>query len=63
MSHFCSDHLKGANVSLVMADLIVYGSLAEPRTESKQMGSSITNICADFVYKVDTPQSTQLWQC
>lgn len=60
MSHFCCDHLKETNVSLMMDELIVYGSLAEPRTGSKQMGSSITNICADFVYEVDTPQSTQL---
>lgn len=56
MSHFCSDH-RETNVSLMMGDLIVYGSLAEPRAGSKQMESTITNICADFVYKVDTPQS------
>ena len=45
---------------LMMGDLIVYGSLAEPRTGSKQMGNTIANICADFVYKVDTPQSIQI---
>lgn len=60
MSHFCSDHLKETNVTLMMDDLIVYRGLAEPRTGSKQMGSSITNICADFVYEVDTPQGIQL---
>lgn len=60
MSHLCSDHLKETNVSLMMDDLIVYGSLAELRTGPKQMGSSITNICADFVYEVDTPQDIQL---
>ena len=59
MSHFCSDH-RETNVSLMMGDVIVYGSPAEARTRSRQMGSTITNICADFVYKMDTPQSTQI---
>lgn len=59
MPHFCSDHLKETNVSLMMGDLIVYGSLAEPRTGSRQMGSTITNICTDSVYQVDTPRASK----